>query len=72
MPTIHVNAPSESASRYPYSMSFSGFVLFMVIVVPVISISSSVIAAGAAVLLGIVILSGFPANFLSLLLAAYR
>ena len=53
-------------------MSFSGFVLFMVIVVPVISTSFSVIAAGAAVLLGIVILLGFPANFLSVLLAAYR
>ena len=53
-------------------MSFSGFVLFMVIVVPVISTSPSVIAAGAAVLLRIVILSGFPANFSSVLLAAYR
>ena len=53
-------------------MSFLGFVLFMVIVVPATVTSASVIAAGAAVLLGIVILSGFPANFLSVLLAAYR
>ena len=44
----------------------------MVIVVPVAVISPSDIAAGVVGLSGIIMLATFPANFLSVLLAAYR